>query len=120
MVNEALGSSRHDQLVSQEGLNLTNSSNKMVDEVLGELPVSNISGLHINSSNQGEDEALGVQIPDQVVVKLMRVPLQQVAVDEGEQVSAALSSRVASALPTDDTATSVAIDTSMESRVEGN
>jgi len=125
MVDAALGSSRYDQLFSQERLNLTNSSNQMVDEVLGELPLSNISGLRINSSNQEVDETLGVQILDQVVVELMRVwdtplPLQLVAVDESEHVSAALSSRFASAFPTDDAATFVAIGTSMESRVEGN
>jgi len=58
------------------------------------------------------DEALGVQMPDQVVGELVRMldtplPLQSVAVSESEQGSAASPSRVASALPTKDIASSL-------------
>jgi len=144
MVDEALGSSRHDQLLrstnspnqrvdealgtshySQEERNITNSSNQMVDEALGEQALSNISGLQTNSSNQMVDEALGVHIPDQVVGQLVRVldtplPLQPVAVSESEQVSAASSSRVVSTLPIDEVLTLKAIGTSVEYQVEEN
>jgi len=97
----------------------TTSSEPLVSDSLG-VPALTDQGDQLLTTSSGHrvGDSHGVQTPDLVVGELVRVwdtplPLQPVAVNNSEQVSAAT-------LPIDEIATSLVIDTAVESQVEEN